>query len=402
MRVFPHDRPILATLTALLLATVLWLPAVHLLFKPRLSDDRNGDAGLSRTARALAAHHLYMWADPAHRRQAIAQMRASNAEWDFMARTFFVLALANIALRDPSLEPRCLDVIDTILDETLRLEQAHGQAHFLMPYARYGAFVAPAGRSLFLDGEIGMMMAARRLVQERDDLRPLLAERVALMRAQMAHSPVLSGESYPDECWTFCNSIALATMRAAEALDGESPAPFARHWLATARERLVDPRTGLLVSSYRFDGTPKDGPEGSSIWTVAHFLRVIDREFAADQYRRARRELAGSLLGFGYAREWPASWRGPADIDSGPIIPILDISLGSSGQALLGATTFHDPQFAAGLLTSLRFGGFPVERDGRLRFAASNAVGDAVVLYALVQGPLWERLEARVRREGRP
>jgi hypothetical protein len=391
-------RPILRTVGALALAAVLWLPAVHWLFQPRLSEYRVG-SGLSPLARALTAEQLYLWADPGHRRQAIARMRATNAEWDFMARTFFVLALANVALRDPLLEARGLEVIDTILDETLRLERAHGQQHFLMPYARYGRFVAPEARSLFVDGEIGLMLAARRLVAERDDLRPLLAARTTRLRQQMAASPVLSGESYPDECWTFCNSIALATLRAAEVLDGEAHGAFVQRWLAVAKERLVDRHTGLLVSSYRFDGTPKDGPEGSSIWTTAHFLRLVDRDFAADQYRRARHELVGSWLGFGYAREWPASWRGPADVDSGPIIPVLEISLGSSGQALLGATTFDDPELATRLLTSLRLGGFPIERDGRLRFAASNAVGDAVVLYALVQGPLWERL---AETRGRP
>ena len=38
---------------------------------------------------------------------------------------------------------------------------------------------------------------------------------------------------------------------------------------------------------------------------TAHCLQLIDEEFAADQYRRARKELGRELLGFGYAREWP-------------------------------------------------------------------------------------------------
>jgi hypothetical protein len=186
-------------------------------------------------------------------------------------------------------------------------------------------------------------------------------------------------------------------MRVSDVLDGTDHSAFLARWLATARRMLVHAQTGLLVSSYRFDGTPKDGPEGSSLWTAAHFLRVVDRGFAEEQYRRAKHELAGNVLGFGYAREWPASWVGQADIDSGPIIPLLDISTGSSGQALLGAMTFDDPGLAQRLLTSLELGGFPIERDGELRFAASNAVGDAVVLYALTQGPLWREME---RREG--
>ena len=51
----------------------------------------------------------------------IAKMRASNAEWDFMGRTFLVLALANMSLREPASQPQYLTIMDTIIEETLRL-----------------------------------------------------------------------------------------------------------------------------------------------------------------------------------------------------------------------------------------------------------------------------------------
>jgi hypothetical protein len=37
-------------------------------------------------------------------------------------------------------------------------------------------------------------------------------------------------------------------------------------------------------------------------------------------------------------------------------------------------------------VTTLQFAAFPSEHDGQLRYSASNQVGDAVLLYALVQG----------------
>ena len=48
-----------------------------------------------------------------------------------------------------------------------------------------------------------------------------------------------------------------------------------------------------------------------------------------------------------------------------------------------------------GLLTSLNFAGFPVRRGGQLRYCASNAVGDAVLLYSMVLGPLWREVDRR-------
>ena len=327
-------------------------------------------------------------------------MRGSNAEWDFMGRTFVVLALANLSLREPAQQERYLGVMDALIDETVRQEQAHGVYYFLMDYAREGAFLGPTRRSLFEDGEIAWMMAARRCVAEKPEYRAPFAERIALMRRQMEAGPVLCGESYPDECWMFCNAVALAVFRMSDALDGTDHAAFTARWLATARARLVDPKTGLLISKFSLAGEAGDGPEGSSIWMVAHCLQLVDREFAADQYARARRELARSALGFGYAREWPATWVGPADVDSGPVLPVLGVSAGSSGMAILAAAAFDDRAYLAGLLTTLDFGGFPARAGGRLRYRASNQVGDAVLLYASTLGPLWAEVEKKAAARG--
>jgi hypothetical protein len=124
-------------------------------------------------------------------------------------------------------------------------------------------------------------------------------------------------------------------------------------------------------------------------------LLLVDRAFAEDQYRRAKNALSADILGFGYAREWPQSWVGPMDVDSGPIVPFLEISAGSSGMALIAASAFGDEAYLSSLLTSLNFGGFPIEKDGQLRYAASNQVGDAVMLYAMVLGPVWTEVEGR-------
>ncbi len=87
---------------------------------------------------------------------------------------------------------------------------------------------------------------------------------------------------------------------------------LARAWVEHAKARLVDPKTGILVSSYTVGRRVLDGAEGSSIWMSAHNLLFVDEVFARDQYARARRELGASFLGFGWAREWPASAGGSA------------------------------------------------------------------------------------------
>ena len=77
-----------------------------------------------------------------------------------------------------------------------------------------------------------------------------MRERIDAMLARMRQSPVLSGESYPMECWMFCNTVALAALKIADALDGSDHSALFGAWLAAAKRRLVDPGTGILNSSF--------------------------------------------------------------------------------------------------------------------------------------------------------
>jgi hypothetical protein len=385
-------KKILVGLAALVVATIIWLPCLHLVFTRPLSEFRQ-DAGLSPKARRLAARHLQLWTDPALREQELKKMRASNAEWDFMGRSYLVWSLANMAMRDPASKPLYLQTMDQIIDETLWLEKQEGMYFFLMAYAKDRHYLAQPAHSLFLDGEIALMVAARRAVEEKPEYKLLLTERVNAIVGRLQKSPRMLLESYPDECWMFDHCVALDAVKMADYLDGSDHSALIHGWIAMARQKLVDSKSGLLISSFTTDGTPLDGPEGSTIWMVAHSLQLLDEDFARDQYQRARRELGEITLGFGYAHEWPKSWKGQADIDSGPIIPIFEISAGSSGMAFIGASTFDDKEFLTSLAATLDFAAFPSRAHGRLKYCASNQVGDAALLYATTLGPLWQKIK---------
>ena len=377
-----------ATALVLAVATLLWLPAVGALFRPDPTDLSTSPAG--PRARALLGRQLALWEEPALRAAALEPMRRNNPEWDFMGRTYLVMALGNVALSEPDLRERALAAIDAMLEDTLRLEQERGPTHFLLPYVHRAPFRSPVAGSVFVDGEVAMMLATRQLVSPSERWRLTLRERVQRVEAELEAGPLLSAESYPDECWTFCNTFALAALRVSDASTGLDHRDLAARWLALARERLVDPQTGMLVSSYTWDGRHLDGPEGSSLFMVAHSLMLVDPAFARAQFELGRAHLSQQFLGFGWAREWPRTWVGPADVDSGPIVPFVDASAGASGLAVLGASAFGDREMLSGLLASLDLAAFPEEGAHGLRYAASNQVGDAVLLYALTFGPLWQ------------
>jgi hypothetical protein len=370
---------------AIVVAGAIWLPALHLFFRPA-----------PRLAERLLTRQLALFRDRTAHASEAGRMRQTNPEWDFMGRTYLAWSLADLALTDSSRRAERLVEMDEVIDDTLDVESDRGLYWFLMPYAKSAAFRVSPPRSQFIDGEIALMLGLRRLVADKPAYRAPLAERVEAMVARMKRSPVLSAESYPNECWTFCNAVALAAIKTSDILEGTDHREFFAEWIAMAKEKLVEPKTGLLISSYTLDGKMKDGPEGSSIWMVAHALRAVDPAFAEDQYRRAKKELAADIFGFGFAREWPRGLRTAEDVDSGPIVPGVEASAGSSGLAFIAASSFRDADYLASLRATLDFAAFPITRQEATHYAASNQVGDAVVLHALSMGALWDAV-----RDGR-
>lgn len=403
---------ILRSSLCLLAAAAIWLSTLHVWFaRPPTVD-------------ALAARHVAAWQG----RSGVAerqQLRRANPEWDLMARMFTVLGLVNWMLEAPHRGGEALAVIDQIVDETLALERSAGMHHFLLPYGRRQPFRDPAGRSLFVDGEIALMLAARQVAVNAhavarpvappkstrvDDLedarRPLPSDRdpapwIARVVAQIERAPALLAESYPDETWVFCNAVALAAVQLHDAERGQPDAHAAllQRWVANARRRFVDHArdrstpTNLLVSSTDAAGKVLQGPEGSTLWLAADMLLLVDEGFARQQYAEARRQLIGRFAGFAWGREWPDDWPGYGDIDSGPTVPLVGANAGSSGLALVAARAFGDEELVAELFTSLELAGFPLAEG---RYAAGNLLADAVVFYAQAHGPLWQRVRDRL------
>src|SRR5689334_16670257 len=118
-------KNITAGLCAFAVAAAIWIPCLHFVFIQHVATCSD-TKGLSPQARQLAARHLYLWTDPESRQQELGRMRASNAEWDFMGRTFLVWSLAEMSVRNPGGKPEYLKTMDQIIGETLQLERERG------------------------------------------------------------------------------------------------------------------------------------------------------------------------------------------------------------------------------------------------------------------------------------
>ena len=336
--------------------------------------------------------------------ETVLEMRAINPEYDLMSRTFLVLALADRALAEVSPEAEqqeALAVMDAVIADTLARTRAEGHRHWLLGYADARPWRGE-GRSLFVDGELLVMVGARRMVRDdrwQAETRELAAAVVGNLGSASA-LPV--AESYPDEGWTFCHAMAHLGLRLHEVLDGAEHAVQREAFLAWARDELREPTTRLLASEFALDGTIHDGPEGSSIWFVVAVLAVLDPELGAEQYALAREELGGSVLGLGYAREWPASAAGFPDVDSGPIVPFIDASASSSGLALAASRIHGDTRWHGQLVAALGAAELVLLGLPRLAEMADNPVGQAVVAWGTGAGPLFELVSSGGTPAGSP
>ena len=382
---------LLLTALALIVAAAIWLPQVHRFWNPQVAASR---LEVDPAAVDLARHLESVWLATPEEHAAVAPMREVNPEWDFMGRTFFVLGEANLALQMPERRATCLEAIDRVLAATLLSEEQHGMGWFLLDYHQDRPWVQQPPRSLFVDGEIALCLGARRLVDDSSDRwRTWFRERIELVRQRMESGGALCAESYPDECWMFCNTAALAALRMSDALDGTDHSEFFTRWVSTARERLIDPGNGLLISAFDLAGRPHPagpGAEGSSIWFSIHMLQLIDPTFAREQYELAKEKLASTFLSFGYSREWARGEAAKLDIDSGITVPGLGASPSASGLALVAARAFDDTGYYSSLRKSLDYLAFPAKgANGGSHYRMAGAIGNPVIFYSMTEGPLW-------------
>ncbi|NIQ37910.1 MAG: hypothetical protein GTN81_04885 [Proteobacteria bacterium] len=116
------------------------------------------------------------------------------------------------------------------------------------------------------------MLAARRILEEKHSYRPLLTERVDVMVSRMAKNPVLSAESYPDESWVFCNTVALAAVRMADYLDGSDHSDF-----FSVLGKHGEGEAGRL-EDWAVDFRLRRGRNSVSVWVRSGGLNHLDGE----------------------------------------------------------------------------------------------------------------------------
>ena len=118
---------------------------------------------------------------------------------------------------------------------------------------------------------------------------------------------------------------------------------------------------------------------------ASYFLGLADLPLARELYDAAKRELAGTILGFGVIREYPRSSKGRGDIDSGPIL--FGKSISATGFMLACARQQRDRKTYESIFATAHLFGAPTTRNNRTTFVAGGPLGDAMMFALLTAIP---------------
>ena len=194
--------------------------------------------------------------------------------------------------------------------------------------------------------------------------------------ARALSGPDLFPDSYPGAGWPADAVVGAAALAECARTVAPKVQRDAERWLRRALE-ASDPETGLLPHA-----ALRPDARGSSAALMTAFLAEVDPAVARRHYRRAAAAFPTRMLGVVPAlREYPRGTDGPGDVDSGPLV--LGASAPASVVFVAAAQTAGDAETAAALSASAEALGWPVQWDGRRRYAAGALpVGDAFLAWA--------------------
>jgi hypothetical protein len=204
---------------------------------------------------------------------------------------------------------------------------------------------------------------------------------------RLEQSELMLLETYPMEVYPVDNCAVIASVALHSQATGEDYGDLIPRWAAVCRDRWIDAKTGLLIQCVDpATGAPGDLPRGSGTCLGAYMLSFGLPELAAELNAAVKRELAGTLIGFGGVREYPRGISGEyGDIDSGPIV--FGFGLSSTGFAISGARISRDREMFGKLFRTAYASGAPTLTGERMHFVTGGALGDAIMLAMLTAPP---------------
>lgn len=307
-----------------------------------------------------------------------------NGEWLYGAYMMAGMGFGQTALEHPewrerhaALMRRCIDrLISPEVRAFDREAWGHDPLDTLDGDEAHGAYL----------GYLNLLLSLHRRLDPASPRAPLNDRITEALARRIERSPTLLLESYPGQTFPVDNAAAIGSIGLYDRATGADHRALIGRWAARCREAWVDRGTGLLYQAVDpATAAPADRPRGSGTGLAVYFLSYADPALSRELFEAFRRELAGTLLGFGVVREYPSSAAaGRGDIDSGPIV--LGYGLTATGLALAGSRIHGDPALFSRVYATAYLFGAPYDRGDRREFVTGGPLGNAL-MFALLTAP---------------
>ncbi len=234
-------------------------------------------------------------------------------------------------------------------------------------------------------GYFNFLLGLHRLASDDKTYAELNDRITASLIRHLSASRISLLYSYPGEIYPVDNCFVIGSIGLHRKVTGQDHSAVINRWSDFARKHYVDPKTKLLFQTINpLDGAPADEPRGSGTALGLFPLHYADPVLAEELYEGVKSSLAGTWAGFGVVREYPKSYSGKGDIDSGPVI--FGYGLSATGFTIAGAMRYNDKDFMSRLLATARLFGAPVERGNRYEYVSGGPLGNAI-LFAMMTTP---------------
>ncbi len=321
-----------------------------------------------------------------------------NGEWLFGTYMMAGMGFGQTALEHPELRNRNLAALRRCARRLLS-EQVRRFDRASWGEDPIATLDGTSGHAAYL-GYLNLVLGLDRVLDPASPHAALHDRITGALARRLEASPILLLETYPGEVYPVDNCAVVGSIALHQRAAGSDHSALLARWSKRCRERSVDAATGLLVQCVEAEsGRAADAPRGSGTALASYFLSFADAGLSGDLWSAARRELAGTLFGFGSLREYPAGAPpGRGDIDSGPLV--LGRSISATGFSLAAARTHGDEEWFTSAYATAHLFGAPLDRDDAREYVSGGPIGNALLFALLTAQPAsaWSQGAARSPR----
>lgn len=310
-----------------------------------------------------------------------------NPEWALFSLSYAVFAFTNMAALDSSFRAEASHYTELAIQRALTEEISAFYKFRNAPPTG----VDTAGSVIYL-GHLNLMLGCHRLLNPNSRFAGLHDTLTRVLHGRYRRTPSHNLESYQGLTWVADNTVALASLQLHSQLTGSPYGQFCPQWVAYARRHLLDPPSGLLISSIGTATQAFDGPRGSSAGWSNFFIYRFDPAFAAEQYQCYQAHCSTNLGVVRLYRERAGTYTtDPGDIDSGPLL--LGYGIPATAFAFADAVALRDWRNAQRLRRVIALGSKRLETPQEIQYGVRfvdlsvSPLAEALLLHAETMTP---------------